>query len=72
MVNPMKYEITEATASRGRYISYSELKKHSTYTDAWISINGIVYDICIYFTIGFASGKHIFNIKWIGATVSSN
>ena len=26
-------------------ISYEELKNHSTYLDAWISINGIVYDI---------------------------
>lgn len=26
-------------------ITYEELKKHSTYSNAWISINGIVYDI---------------------------
>ncbi|MEM9003117.1 MAG: fatty acid desaturase [Cyanobacteria bacterium P01_F01_bin.86] len=26
-------------------ISYEELKKHSTYADAWIAINGLVYDI---------------------------
>ncbi|MEO0536535.1 MAG: fatty acid desaturase [Cyanobacteria bacterium P01_A01_bin.123] len=26
-------------------ISYEELKKHSTYSDAWIAINGLVYDI---------------------------
>lgn len=28
-----------------RCISYEELKKHSTYSDAWVSINGTVYDI---------------------------
>lgn len=28
-----------------RCITYEELKKHSTYSDAWISINGFVYDI---------------------------
>ena len=28
-----------------RLISYEELKQHSTYTNAWISINGVVYDI---------------------------
>jgi fatty acid desaturase/cytochrome b involved in lipid metabolism len=28
-----------------RAITYSELKDHSTYSSAWISINGIVYDI---------------------------
>jgi len=33
------------TPSSGRCISYEELKTHSTYADAWISINGIVYDI---------------------------
>ena len=26
-------------------ITYEELKAHSTYSDAWISINGVVYDI---------------------------
>ena len=30
---------------QNRCISYEELKKHSTYSDAWISINGLVYDI---------------------------
>ncbi len=29
----------------GRYITYEELKKHSSYSDAWLSINGIVYDV---------------------------
>lgn len=28
-----------------RKISYEELKQHSTYSDAWISINGVVYNI---------------------------
>ena len=27
------------------YIVYEELKEHSSYSDAWISINGIVYDV---------------------------
>ena len=33
------------TPSKGRCISYEELKTHSTYADSWISTNGIVYDI---------------------------
>jgi len=33
------------TPSKGRSISYEELKTHHTYADAWISINGLVYDI---------------------------
>jgi linoleoyl-CoA desaturase len=28
-----------------RLISYDELKQHSSYADAWISLNGIVYDV---------------------------
>lgn len=28
-----------------RHISYAELKKHGDYTDAWIAVDGIVYDI---------------------------
>ena len=28
-----------------REVTYAELKAHSTYDSAWISINGIVYDI---------------------------
>ena len=28
-----------------RRITYRELKQHSTYSDAWISINGVVYDV---------------------------
>ncbi|MGK7927966.1 MAG: fatty acid desaturase [Spirulina sp.] len=28
-----------------KYISYNELKEHSSYSDAWIAIDGIVYDI---------------------------
>lgn len=28
-----------------RRITYEELKQHSTYSDAWLSINGVVYDI---------------------------
>jgi cytochrome b involved in lipid metabolism len=35
----------DTSQSRDRYITYEELKKHSGYSDAWISINGIVYDI---------------------------
>ncbi len=34
-----------ATQGTGYYVSYEELKKHSTYLDAWLSINGTVYDI---------------------------
>lgn len=44
----------------GRRISYEELKKHSTYTDAWISINGVVYDIT-----GFIQ-KHPFGDTFMG------
>ena len=33
---------------RIRSVTYEELKKHCTYSDAWISINGIVYDITHY------------------------
>ena len=40
---PMKQQRGPSTANR--LISYEELKQHSTYADAWISINGIVYDI---------------------------
>ena len=29
-------------------ISYEELKKHSTYSDAWVAINDVVYDITDY------------------------
>lgn len=32
-------------ASGDRPITYGELKKHAHYADAWISINGVVYDI---------------------------
>jgi cytochrome b involved in lipid metabolism/fatty acid desaturase len=28
-----------------KIVTYEELKKHSTYSDAWISINGFVYDV---------------------------
>jgi cytochrome b involved in lipid metabolism len=28
-----------------KYISYEELKKHSSYSDAWIAIDGVIYDI---------------------------
>ena len=28
-----------------RRITYEELKQHSTYSDAWLSLNGVVYDI---------------------------
>src|SRR5882672_3586603 len=28
-----------------REITYHELKQHATYSSAWISLNGIVYDI---------------------------
>ncbi len=31
--------------SLDRIVSDEELKRHSTYTDAWIAINGLVYDI---------------------------
>ena len=31
--------------TKKRSISYEELKEHSTYFDAWIAIDGIVYDI---------------------------
>jgi len=41
----MKRRREDTSLSRDRYITYEELKKHSTYSDAWISINGIVYDI---------------------------
>ena len=27
------------------YVTYKELKQHSTYSDGWLSINGIVYDV---------------------------
>ncbi|MGD1851358.1 MAG: fatty acid desaturase [Cyanophyceae cyanobacterium] len=35
-------------SSNQRSISYEELKKHSAYSDGWIAINGIVYDITNY------------------------
>ncbi len=31
--------------SDDNFFSYEELRTHSTYSDAWISINGIIYDI---------------------------
>ena len=35
-----------ASSSRlKRRITYEELKQHSKYSDAWLSINGVVYDI---------------------------
>ena len=36
---------TRPPVSKERHITYKELKQHSTYSDAWISINSIVYDI---------------------------
>ena len=33
------------TRLENSYITYEELSTHSTYSDAWISINGIIYDI---------------------------
>lgn len=36
---------TDKSLAINRCISYEELKKHSTYSDAWVSINGLVYDI---------------------------
>lgn len=34
-----------ASLRQERRITYEELKQHSTYSDAWLSINGVVYDI---------------------------
>ena len=36
---------TRHPVSKERHITYKELKQHSTYSDAWISINSVVYDI---------------------------
>ncbi len=35
----------DLTLKQDRPVSYEELKDHSSYSDAWLSINGIVYDI---------------------------
>lgn len=35
----------DGSFEKKNFISYEELKKHSTYSDAWIAIDGIVYDI---------------------------
>ena len=37
--------LTRPPVSKERHITYKELKQHSTYADAWISINSVVYDI---------------------------
>ena len=37
--------ITGTSLSQERRITYKELKQHSTYSDAWLSINGVVYNI---------------------------
>ena len=34
-----------SSSHQERRITYEELKQHSTYSDAWLSINGVVYDI---------------------------
>ena len=34
-----------ASTLKKHHVSYEELKTHSSYSDAWIAINGIVYDI---------------------------
>lgn len=36
---------SESTLKHSRSVSYKELKDHSSYSDAWLSINGIVYNI---------------------------
>ena len=41
----MKDDRNETPYSPERAISYDELKTHSSNLDAWISINGIIYDI---------------------------
>ena len=41
----MKHRIVPQSGRQERHITYEELKQHSAYTDAWISINGTVYDI---------------------------
>ncbi|NEP40318.1 MAG: hypothetical protein F6K35_14195 [Okeania sp. SIO2H7] len=43
--NMVNIDKEDNSFSRNRAISYEELKKHSTYSDAWIAINGLVYDI---------------------------
>ncbi len=35
----------ESQQSAQRFVDYDELKRHAVYEDAWISINGTVYDI---------------------------
>ncbi|MBP0020955.1 MAG: fatty acid desaturase [Cyanobacteria bacterium SBLK] len=40
-----KNKLEECYLPKNKLISYKELKKHSSYSDAWIAINGIVYDI---------------------------
>ena len=44
----MKQRKEDTSLSGEGYITYKELKKHSTYSDAWISINGIVYDVTFF------------------------
>ncbi len=41
--NTIRYR--DLTIKQDRPVSYEELKDHSSYSDAWLSINGIVYDI---------------------------
>ena len=41
-------QISASQSSSQRPISYEELKQHSSYSDAWIAINGTVYDITHY------------------------
>lgn len=51
---------TKRQSSEERIVTYSELKQHSTYSDAWLSINGIVYDITRFI------GKHPFGDTFRG------
>ncbi len=43
--NIIKVSKEDKSLPINKAINYEELKKHSTYSDAWIAINGIVYDI---------------------------
>ena len=55
-----KCHIAYSRESETRCVTYKELKQHSSYSDGWLSINGIVYDVTCFI------GKHPFGDTFRG------